>query len=135
MPSKAQYEKEKARRHFLRACKKQGVRRLDLTAEEREEANDELSAGLPTVYSWGGLTFDELGEPTKPVNQGTMSGSRNKQLAAERREKIRELCPDIWGNPRKIKTIQKLAEANGNKVSVRTLYNDFRCLQKRIIAD
>lgn len=131
MPRKAQYEKEKALRHFLRACKKQGARRFELTTEERKAASDELGKGLPGDYSWGGLTFDELGEPTKPVNQGTMSGSRNKRLAAERRENIRELCPDIWGNTRKIKKIVEIAEAHDIKVSVRTLHNDFQCLPKK----
>ena len=130
MPRRPQYEKEKALRHFLRACKKYGARRFDLTEGERKAASDELGEGLPGYYSWDGLTFDELGEPIKPVNQGTMSGSRNKRLAAERREKIRELCPDIWGNTRKIKKIKDLAEAHGIKVSVRTLHNDFQYLPR-----
>ena len=131
MPKKAQYESEKSWRAFLRTCKEQGPRRFELTAEEQKTSIDELGGGLSSDYRWGGLTFDDLGEPIKPLNQGTMSGSRNKRMAAERREKIRRLCPDIWGNTRKIKKIVEIAEAHDIKVSVRTLHNDFRCLPKK----
>lgn len=133
MPRQAQYEREKARRHFLRECRKQGSDGVGSTSEERKAALDELGGGLSGEYSWCGLTFDDLGRPIKPESQGTLSGIRNIQLAAERREKLRELCPDIWADRRKIKKIAEIARTHGIKVSVRTLYGDFQCLPKNTL--
>jgi len=118
MPNKQRYEKEKAMREFLKVAGKNRGPNLEKRISNSEKLDTEFA--LPTEYRFRGNVFEDPHSLSIIKNWGDPQiGSMNRQKAVENQNRIKKLCPHLWGNTKKISSIMKIVKMENDKIQVR----------------